>query len=220
MNLTSIPPPLFCWVFVSLFSFCEGHVLKFLLTCFTVKLRFPSFLLPQLKPPGLSSLAFRSSFIHSFIVRLNGRVAEFIVSCCRLYRCKAFFPCPPPVLVVVGVCPPSPYTHSSMVFRYGVLRSNLAALTSHPWRGPYSIHDLDSVTVSPAMALRTIYHDPEFGSTSMPRDCPPQTQPAPSSSRSLLQNIKRRLADCEAAQAQRVSQLEHRIHNKIAVLRQ
>jgi len=133
----------------------------------------------------------------------------------------------PSVSVVVGVCPPSPCPPSCALFLCCVLCSNLALSPSSPWRGPYSLHDLDSVTVAQAMALRhlqrNLQKEPEFSSTAMPVDSPPRTQPAPSPSRSLLQQIERRLADCEAAQAhretpQRVSQLEHRLQNEIAAL--
>jgi len=138
------------------------------------------------------------------------------------------FPCTfphSPVLVVVGVCPASTsFSHSSSVFLYCVLCSNLAALPSLPWRGPYSLHDLDSVTVAQAMALRPMQRilrqEPEFRSTAMPVDSPPRTQPAPSPSRSLIQQIERRRADGEASQAhretpQRVSQSEKHHHNEI-----
>jgi len=70
---------------------------------------------------------------------------------------------------------------------------------------------------------RILQHEPEISSTAMPVDSPPRKQPAPSPSRSLLHQIERRLADCEAAQAhretpQRGSQLEQRLHHEIAAL--
>jgi len=57
------------------------------------------------------------------------------------------------------------------------------------------------------MALRPIQrilqHETEFSSTAMPVESPPRTQLATSPSRSLLQQIERRRADCEAAEAHR-----------------